>query len=96
WRLSQIRRHRFVFREVEASSASPSPVLVPGKGRLSLLRLRRFWLRRVGAHIALRCRFRSPFSFGYGLGGICGVVLVVRVVTMKLSIDGDDDKRRKA
>ena len=43
WRLSQIRRRRFVFREVEASSASPPPVLVPGKERLSLLRLRRFW-----------------------------------------------------
>ncbi|CAN7094296.1 unnamed protein product, partial [Brassica rapa subsp. narinosa] len=64
WRLSQIRRRRFVLREVEASLASPPPVLVPGKGRLSLLRFRRFWLRRVGAHIALRCRFRSPFSFG--------------------------------
>ncbi|CAG7908076.1 unnamed protein product, partial [Brassica rapa] len=65
---------RLFLREVEASSASPPPVLVPGKGRLSLLRLRRFWLRRVGAHIALRCRFRSPFSFGFGLGEICRVV----------------------
>ena len=30
------------FREVEASSASPPPVQVLGKGRYSLLRLRRF------------------------------------------------------
>ncbi|CAF2098904.1 unnamed protein product [Brassica rapa subsp. narinosa] len=85
------------FREVEAPSASPPPVLVPGNGRLSLLRLHRFWLRRVEAHIALRCRIRSPFSFGSGLGGICGVAFVARVVVrMKLSIDGDNDKRRKA
>ncbi|KAH0912130.1 LOW QUALITY PROTEIN: hypothetical protein HID58_035451 [Brassica napus] len=62
WRLSQIHRRRFVLREVEASLASPPRVLVPGKGRLSLLRFRRFWLRRP----------------------------------MKLSIDGDDDMRRKA
>ncbi|KAH0926385.1 hypothetical protein HID58_018641 [Brassica napus] len=50
------------FREVEAPSASPPPVLVPGNGRLSLLRLHRFWLRRSG------------------LGGICGVAFVARVV----------------
>ncbi|KAL0674629.1 hypothetical protein Bca4012_002610 [Brassica carinata] len=62
-------------REAEASSASPPPVQVPGKGRYSLLQIA-WWLLSSGWLLGsewMRSRYK-----------------------VKLSIIGDDDKRRKA
>ncbi|KAF2615737.1 hypothetical protein F2Q70_00009858 [Brassica cretica] len=111
-------------QEVEASAASLRLVQVPGKGRYSLLRLRRFWLRRVEAHIALRCRFwfrrveaHIALHCRFWTRTLFGLVTSLALVEivwwlllsgwlfrsewmrsrykLKLSIIGDDDKRRK-
>lgn len=54
-------------QEVKVQLLSPTPVWVPEKGRLSMLRLRRSWLRRIEAYIALPCRLGSRNLLGFWL-----------------------------
>ncbi|CAG7864692.1 unnamed protein product, partial [Brassica rapa] len=68
-------------REGEAFSAPSSPVLAP-EGR--------------GSHSSTLSVLGPRSLLGLDWVKFAVWFLVVRVVTMKLSIDGDDDKRRKA
>lgn len=58
-----------LLREVKASLASPPPVQVAGKRKLSQIRLRRSLVSKVEVHRALRCRRETLNLLGFGYLG---------------------------